>query len=534
MVVPRPTPPSRASTSLLRTSPRRAHSSHATRGIRSQPVVVRFAPSPTGELHLGGLRTALYNYLLAKQTGGKFILRIEDTDQTRIVPGAAERLMEMLRWAGIEWDEGPDVGGPKRPYIQSKRLQIYQSFADKLLRDGLAYRCCCTPERLESLRAYQMATKSPIVGYDRHCRFLSKKKATDAKWSTDPFTIRMKIQPGTTVVDDVVLGKLKFSNANLDDSVIMKSDGFPTYHLANVVDDYLMGVTHVIRGNEWVPSTPKHVILYHLIGAVPPTFAHLPLLVNKDGTKLSKRDGATNIELLKNNYFPEAVRTFAATLGWSGNSNMDPLTMEDLIEKFSLDQISKSPAIVSYEQLDSLNKRYLRASLQSTDDPSPSKGSDIIPNQLTERENIIKQAFLQQPNLGITDWGSGRLDDANYFKLSLGLVQPKSRSTKEVCGLLVPFFVDPDPSTCRQLLQTAEQLPKIVQVLETIDDWSRPTILQTLKDFSHSSTDRYVPLKDVRSCVTGSKVGAELGGTLELLGKEAVIRRIQAAIQAHA
>jgi len=307
----------------------------------SKKVRVRFAPSPTGFLHIGSLRTALYNYLFACKHGGEFILRIEDTDQARSVPGGVENIISTLRWCEISYDEGPvldtAVGeiGDYGPYVQSARLEIYKKYAQQLLEKGSAYVCTCSSERLEQVRQEQIARKE-APKYDQHCR---KAGVRDQALGVSS-VIRLKIpESGTTTYDDIIHGKMEFKNALIDDQVLMKSDGYPTYHLANVVDDHLMKITHVIRGEEWLSSTPKHILLYRAFGWEPPEFAHLPLLLNTHRQKLSKRQGHVSVEeYIQEGYLPEAVLNFVALLGWNPGDEREIFSLEQLIEEFSLER----------------------------------------------------------------------------------------------------------------------------------------------------------------------------------------------------
>ena len=272
-------------------------------------VRVRFAPSPTGELHLGSARTALYNYLFAKKNDGKFIMRLEDTDQERLVEGSLKRMLGGLAWLGLTWDEGPDIGGPYVPYIQSERLPIYKKQADELINQGGAYYCFCSAQRLEVLRRVQEAEKQ-ITKYDRACLNLKPEEIKAKLEAKLPYIVRLKIPAGQTIFNDLIRGQIKVDNTSLDDSVLLKSDGFPTYHLANVVDDHLMEITHVIRGEEWLPSTPKHLLIYQGFGWSTPEFAHLPNVLNEKKTKLSKRkDGeAVWVQTYQaQGYLPEAM-----------------------------------------------------------------------------------------------------------------------------------------------------------------------------------------------------------------------------------
>ena len=263
----------------------------------SEKPRVRFAPSPTGYLHVGGLRTALYNYLFAKNKNGKFILRIEDTDRNRFVEGAVENLITALKWCGLEYDEGPDIGGHFGPYMQSQRLELYHKHTQNLITEGKAYFCFCTPERLDDLRKEQQRQKLPQAKYDKHCLHLNKDEIENNLTNNLSHVIRLNVEPGQKIIfDDIVRGKVEFDSSNVDDQVLIKSDGYPTYHLANVVDDHLMQISHVIRGEEWLSSTPKHILLYDFFDWEKPIFAHLPLLLNPDRSKLSKRQGDVAVE----------------------------------------------------------------------------------------------------------------------------------------------------------------------------------------------------------------------------------------------
>ncbi|MCL6615308.1 MAG: glutamate--tRNA ligase, partial [Firmicutes bacterium] len=295
----------------------------------SKPVRVRFAPSPTGYLHIGGARTAIYDWLLARATGGRFILRIEDTDRTRLVPDALADIIESLHWLGLDWDEGPDVGGQAGHYLQSERLPLYEANAKRLVEEGKAYYCFCTEERLAALRRAQEAAKSETVGYDRHCRDLPRAEVEAAVARGEKAVIRFKMPlEGETTFRDAIRGEITVANKILDDMVLLKSDGFPTYHLAAVVDDHLMGITHVLRGDEWLPSTPRHILLYRAFGWEPPVFAHLPIFLNPSGGgKLSKRHGATSVrEYREKGYLPEALFNFLLLLGWHPPDELEIFT----------------------------------------------------------------------------------------------------------------------------------------------------------------------------------------------------------------
>jgi glutamyl-tRNA synthetase len=322
---------------------------------------VRFAPSPTGYLHVGGLRTALYNYLFAKKNNGTFVLRIEDTDRKRFVEGAVDNLIASLRWCGIEYDEGPLTGGACGSYVQSERLGIYREYALKLIETGQAYYCFCDQQRLDSLRAEQ--EKAGVQKkYDKFCLSLSGNEVRKKLDENLPYVIRMNI-PGSTEITfhDVIRDRVSFVSDVLDDQVLMKSDGYPTYHLANVVDDHLMKITHVIRGEEWLSSTPKHVQLYQFFGWEVPVFAHLPLLLNPDRSKLSKRQGDVAVEDYRaKGFLPEALVNFVALLGWTAGDDKEVYGMDELRDAFSLERVNKSGAVFDLKKLHWLNATHLR------------------------------------------------------------------------------------------------------------------------------------------------------------------------------
>lgn len=368
---------------------------------RIEPAVrVRYAPSPTGFLHLGGLRTALYNYLFAKATGGTFILRIEDTDRSRQVKGSIEGLISALDWCGVHYDEGPRLNpatkqlegfyGPYGPYIQSERLPIYHDHAHQLVREGKAYRCFCSAERLTALREAQ-AKRGQATLYDRKCAHLPAGESESRVAAGEPHVIRMYVPPGSTSLVDSVVGEVTFGHAVVDDQVLLKSDGFPTYHLAAVVDDHLMRISHVIRGQEWLPSTPKHLLLYSAFGWAPPAFAHLPLLLNPDRSKLSKRHGDAAVEdFVAGGYTREGLVNFVALLGWTpppvgahthgassstGGSDAataaaaagpsEVMSLEDMVRRFALGDVNKSNAVVDRGRLDHFNGEHIKRLLRS-------------------------------------------------------------------------------------------------------------------------------------------------------------------------
>lgn len=324
---------------------------------------VRFAPSPTGYLHVGGLRTALYNYLFAKNQGGTFVLRIEDTDRNRYVEGAVENLIDTLNWAGLHFDEGPGTNGSYGPYMQSQRLDIYNEHAKILLKDKKAYHCFCTSERLAKLKEEQQKTNAQPK-YDKHCFSLTEQEVNDKIASGTPYVIRLNVEPGLKInFKDIIREDIEFISDVIDDQILIKSDGYPTYHLANVVDDHLMKITHVIRGEEWLSSTPKHILLYEYFSWEKPCFAHLPLLLNADKSKLSKRQGDVAVEdYKKKGYLKEALVNFVALLGWTAGDDKEVYNnIEELIGAFSLERVNKSGAVFDVQKLLWLNETHLRA-----------------------------------------------------------------------------------------------------------------------------------------------------------------------------
>ena len=324
-------------------------------------VRVRFAPSPTGYLHIGGLRTALYNYLFARHTGGTFILRIEDTDRTRIVPDAMENLIHTLQKLDITFDEGPIIGGNYGPYIQSERLELYRKEAQKLLDAGFAYRCFCTPETLAQMRAEQQA-KGEFVKYDRRCLNLTPAEIEAKLAKGEPYVLRLKMPETRTFrFNDIIRGEVEMDSAQSDDQVLIKSDGYPTYHLASVVDDHYMDISYVIRGEEWLSSMPKHLWLYECFGWTPPQWVHLPLILNPDRTKLSKRMNDVAVEdYLERGYLKEAIINFVALLGWHSADNREIFSLEELCQEFTLERVNKSGAIFDLNKLNWMNGWYLR------------------------------------------------------------------------------------------------------------------------------------------------------------------------------
>ena len=435
-------------------------------------VRVRFAPSPTGEPHVGNLHTAFFNWLFARHHGGTFIVRIEDTDQKRLVPTAPETILESLRWLGMDWDEGPGVGGDFGPYFQSQRLDMYQFYARKLVDEGAAYPCYCSEARLDQMRAEQQARKAP-PGYDRRCRSLTPAQRAEREAEGITPVIRFKMPlTGTTSYHDVVYGDIKVENSTQDDLVLLKSDGFPTYHLANVIDDHMMEISHIMRANEWLPSVPRHVLLYQALGWQMPVYAHLPMLLGPDRAKLSKRHGATSVLAYRDlGYLVEAVQNFMALLGWAYDDKTEIFTLQQLIEYFDLAKVSPSPSVFNVEKLDWLNGHYIRA-ISAGD-----LGKRALPFILKELRSAGKDELA---------WPQARVEAlAGEF---MPLVQERIKKLTDVWPL-VDFFFANDLTYDRALLvgkgMTTAQVQSVLQAATTalagLGTWDASSLDQALR-----------------------------------------------------
>jgi len=475
---------------------------------------VRFAPSPTGYLHIGGLRTALYNYLFAKNQNGKLILRIEDTDRKRFVEGAVENLIDTLNWAGINFDEGPDIGGEFTPYLQSERLHIYKELVEKLTLEKKAYYCFCTPERLEKLKEEQQKQKLPQAKYDKHCLHLSKSEIEEKLNSNIPFVIRLNVQPDQKVIfNDVIRDTVEFDTNNIDDQVLLKSDGFPTYHLANVVDDHLMKITHVIRGEEWLSSTPKHVILYNYFGWDKPVFAHLPLLLNPDKSKLSKRQGDVAVEdYREKGYLKEALVNFVALLGWNFGDDKEFYEMDELIEKFSLERVHKAGAVFNLEKLNWLNYEHLRRKTDS---------------------EILK---MLRSEIDKSEFNNGNFSDEYLLKV-IGAMKERVSFVKEYLTNSLYFFQAPETYEDQNLKKrwkedSAELLNKLKERFEQLENPSKEDFEKALDEIaSQLDVNKGKLVHPLRIAVSGVGEGPGVYDIVSVLGKEKTISRINAALK---
>ena len=480
-------------------------------------IRTRFAPSPTGFLHIGGLRTALFAYLFARHNDGAFILRIEDTDRSRLVEGAEGDITESLRWIGIEWDEGPDRGGPYAPYCQSERKEIYLEHARMLIAEGHAYTCYCTPERLYKLREEQK-TKGLDSGYDRHCRDMDDAGREEHEKRGGPSVIRLKIpRGGETSFDDLIRGRIAKKNSVLDDLILIKSDGFPTYHLANVVDDHLMHISHVIRGDEWISSTPRHILLYRAFGWEAPKFAHVPVILAQGGGKLSKRHGATMVrEFRERGYLNDALLNFIALLGWALDDKTEFFTMEELIRSFEIKRVNKASAVFSYEKLDWFNGIYIREKSISE------LYEELLP-------------FLRRDSIVTSNNEAERKD---YILRILPLVQERLNHLGNITGLIWFFFDElyeiRDPQALIPKKGTVGDalliLTKTYELLYSMSAFNREKLEEAMRNLVGELGLKVGQVfMTVRVAVTGSKVSPGLFETMDVLGEDAVLRRLQGA-----
>ena len=476
-------------------------------------TVTRFAPSPTGYMHIGNLRTALYSYLVAKHDDGNFILRIEDTDRERLVEGATDVIKSTLRMTGLNWDEGPDVGGDHGPYVQSERKEIYMEYAKKLVEMGHAYYCFCTKERLEKLHE-----EDATGGYDRHCRDLSKEEVEANLAAGIPFVIRQKMPlEGTTSYVDSVFGEISMNNSELQDQILMKADGYPTYNFCHVIDDHLMGVTHVVRGSEYLTSTPKYALLYDAYGWQRPVYVHLPLLMgkNEDGSvsKLSKRHGAVSFQdLVNDGYLPEAIINYIALLGWCPKGNEGEFfDLEGLKEVFTIDGVSKSPSVFDFEKLLWFNGEYIH---KLDDETFRSLIARFIKSDIPESVNKDKM-------LGLLKTRISKLSEIDE-KMSFFLTLPEYE--KEL------FLNKKNKIADFEIVKTV--LTEAKAVLETVESFDNDTLFATLSPLAEKLAVKVGTLMwCVRIAVSG--LSATPGGAteiMEVIGKDESLKRIDLAM----
>jgi glutamyl-tRNA synthetase len=475
-------------------------------------VRTRIAPSPTGDPHVGTAYVALFNYAWARKNGGQFILRIEDTDRERSSPASERMIFEALRWLGLSWDEGPDVGGPFGPYRQSERFEIYREHAERLIAAGSAYPCFCTKERLEGLREAQRKAKvAHALGYDGHCRTIAPQEGRRRRAAGESHVVRLAMpREGETVVADLLRGEMSFDNTLVDDQVLIKSDGYPTYHLANVVDDHLMGITHVIRAEEWISSLPKHAQLYRAFGWEPPVFCHLPLLRNTDKSKISKRKNPVSLNYYRRaGYLPEALLNFLALQGWAIAEDREEFTLDEFIASFELAKVTLGGPVFDLEKLTWMNGKYIRK---------------LTVPQLLER--------LRE----------GLLGDEYLLKV-LNLAHERIEKLEDFVEYARFFFVgelDYDAEARAKLAakkhtaaQTAQALDRLLEEnLDQLLDWEPARIEETMRAYCDANgwktSDLFMP---VRVAVTGKAATPPLFDTMAVLGKEICRRRLRRAAE---
>lgn len=485
----------------------------------TQPARVRFAPSPTGRLHIGGARTALYDYLFAKNTGGQFILRIEDTDRKRYDPDAEQEFYETLRWLGLDWDEGPDKGGPYGPYRQSERLAIYQDYIQKLIDKGSAYYCFCSPERLQQVRELQRKRKQP-PHYDGHCRSIPADEAKARVEAGEEAVVRFKVpQQGQTTGVDLLRGEINVDNSSIDDYILLKSSGMPVYHFAAILDDHLMGITHVLRGSEWLPTFPLHVLIYEAFGWDQPVWVHLSVLLNPSGKgKLSKRhmdnqkEGAKavfTLDLRDMGYLPEAVLNWIGLMGWSYDDHQEFFPMAEFIEKFSLEKLNPSPAAVNFSKLDHFNGLHIRA--LDTQDLT----TRLLP--FFEREGFPA--------------------DRELIGQITPLVQERIRTLDEAVDMARFFFKKDISVETEDLIgknmsaeESAQALDKTHTLIEALPTLEHDPFEQALRDLAEELGLKAGQLFGMlRMAITGQRVSPPLIESMTIVGREKVLERIHNA-----
>ncbi len=472
-------------------------------------VRVRIAPSPTGDPHVGTAYIALFNYVFAKKHGGQFLLRIEDTDRTRSRPEWEQMIMQALRWTGITWDEGPDVGGPHAPYRQSERGHIYKQHSDELVAKGAAYRCFCTPERLDQLRKQQLQRKVQ-PGYDGRCRDLTPEEVSARLADNLPYVVRMKIpKEGSTTVRDVLRGEVTFDNTQIDDQVLLKSDGMPTYHLANVVDDHLMEITHVIRAEEWITSTPKHVLLYRAYGWQAPEFIHMPLLRNQDKSKISKRKNPVSINYYKEaGFLPEALLNYLAMMGWTMPDAREKFSVEEMIKDFTFDRISLGGPVFDVKKLTWLNGLYIR-------EQAPEKMVERLQSVVFSKERLAQIVPLVRERV---DKLEDFIDHTSFF------FNGDLEYDADATAALVPKGKTPKESA-----EALEAVLELIDAVPTIDVQKLEADLRALAEkLGWKPKDLFMPL---RVAVTGRKATPPLFESMAVMGKERCRRRLRTVLQ---
>ena len=481
-------------------------------------IRVRYAPSPTGYPHIGNIRTAFFNWLFARHNGGRFIVRIEDTDQERLVPGAVDAILDGLAWLDLDWDEGPRVGGDFGSYFQSERLPIYHENAERLIAQGDAYRCYCTVERLNQMREEQKRAKSPHLRYDRRCRYLDPAEIRRQESAGAPSVVRFASpDSGLTRLNDLIRDEVEWQNELLDDFILLKSDGFPTYHLAVVTDDHLMQISHVLRAEEWLPSAPRHLLLCQALGYPLPQYGHLPMILGPDRSKLSKRHGATAImEYRDAGYLPAALRNFMALLGWSLDDKTEVMPLATIRDQFTLDRVGKPAAIFDRDKLDWMNGIYIR---ELSDDA-------LAAAMLPWLEKDLPPELLPV--------------DLDYLTQIAPLVRERLKLLTEAAEMTAYFFTPQPDYNPADLIQrgmtaaeTAAALTRALDTLNAAPDFTGPALEELLRAVGaelNLTPRRFFGA--LRTAVTGRSVSPPLFDTIAVLGRDRVIARLQWASNA--
>ena len=485
----------------------------------SDSVRVRFAPSPTGKLHIGGARTAIYNWAFARANGGTFILRIDDTDPTRSTDENTQIILRAMRWLGLDWDEGPEVGGDFGPYSQTERLDLYKQTAERLLAEGKAYPCFCTPEQLAADREAAQARKDPFQGYQRRCRDLSPEEAQARIDAGEPYVLRIKVPEdrGNVVINDAVHGEVAFDAKELDDFVIFRSDGTPTYNFATVVDDALMSITHVIRGDDHLSNTPRQVMVYEAMGAPVPVFAHISMILGADGKKLSKRHGATSVEEYRDaGYLSDAFVNYLALLGWSLDGETTVIPRDVLASQFSLERISKNPATFDPKKLDWMNAEYINAM-------SNADFADQIMLPELLKAGLIKEGFEA---------------DTAWLGALAEIVRPRTKMPTDAATVAAPVFATAETlaydekSVSKGLAKEGmgAVLDAARTALEAVTDWTAKNIDAALEPLPEAlDVKKRLVFGAVRVAECGNMVSPPLGETMALIGRDDCLARIDRA-----
>ena len=485
----------------------------------SSNVRVRFAPSPTGKLHIGGARTAIYNWAFARANHGTFILRIDDTDPTRSTQENTDIILRAMRWLGLDWDEGPEVGGDFGPYAQTERLELYKQAAQKLWDEGNAYPCFCTPEQLAADREAAAARKDPFQGYQRRCRDLSREEAQARIDAGEKYVLRIKVPEdrGNVVINDAVHGEVVFDAKELDDFVIFRSDGTPTYNFATVVDDAAMGITHVIRGDDHLSNTPRQVMVYEALGAPVPTFAHISMILGADGKKLSKRHGATSVEEYRDaGYLSDAFVNYLALLGWSLDGETTVIPRDVLASQFSLERISKNPATFDPKKLDWMNAEYI--------------------NRMEDAEFADQIMLPELLEAGLIDEGFEA--DESWVDALAAIVKPRTKMPADAAAVAAPVFASADTleydekSVNKGLAK--EGMGAILDAtrtaLEGVDEWTAENIDAALEPLPEAlDAKKRIVFQAVRVAECGNMVSPPLGETMALIGREDCMARLDRA-----